>query len=375
MENNKNDNYNKSYEKSYNNKRREMDVTKQIQEFDKKLEKKQTEMSKELEQKQLEISKMMEEKKEEVIRSLNENLEEQIKTSVSKKLREEEKKIIGNKNRKIIVRDFIIILLIAVIGFLAYCLYDLDFYNIKTIVNNKDKIDNAIANNDLEKVNNVIEEDNNNNEEKKDEQKEEVKSSKYYIDNYSYLVDNIQITGTNELYLYKKPINKEEISNNIKLQIAYKNMDNTNKKIKEGMISFKAEDLLKSCKEIFGNDITLNNEIFGYNNNKFLYHDNTYLGLLADGDKIDSNVVYKIENAYEKDSKLTFEIIAAKRQEGKLINIQTEEVLSELYNNEDIAIYKDRLSKYKFIYTKVEDNYYFEKVEVEGNEVEILNIN
>ncbi len=372
MENNKKNNYNKNYDKqNFNNRQQEKDMSKQMQEIDKKLKQKQDEINKDLDRKQEEFNIKIEQSRIEIIKNLNDDIDDQIKTSISKRLREEEKKIVGNKNRKIITRDFIIILLLVLIGFLTYCLYDLNFYNIKTIVENKEKIDNVIASNDLEKVNNVIEEEHNNNEEKKDEQKQEVKSSKYYIDNYSYLVDNIQIAGANELYLYKKPINKEEISNNIKLQIAYKNMDNTNKKIKDGMISFKAEDLLKSCKEILGNDITLNNEIFGYNNNKFLYHDDTYLGLLVDGDKIDSNVVYKIENVYEKDSKLTFEIIAAKRQEGKLVNILTEQPVVEEYKGEDILTYKNNLSKYKFVYSKEKDNYYFERVEIDETRVEI----
>lgn len=372
MENNKKNNYNKSYEKQNgNNRQQERDITKQMQEIDKKLKQKQDEINKELDRKQEEFNIKIEQSKIEIIKSLNNDIDDQIKTSISKKLREEEKKIIGNKNRKIITRDFIIILLLALIGFLTYCLYDLDFYNIKTIVENKEKIDNAIASNNLGQDNNVVKDDETQKEEKKDEKQEEVKTSKYYIENYKYLLDKIQITGDNELYFYKNTFSKNEIPNSIKLQIAYKNLDSDKKKTENGTISFKAEDLLKTCKELFGEDATINNEIFEYNNNKFLFFNDTYLGFLGKDEQITSNVIYVIENAYEKDNELIFEIVAAKKQENKLVNIITEQPVVEEYNGEDILTYRNSLSQYKFIYSKVKDNYYFERVEVEKAIVEI----
>jgi len=104
-----------------------------------------------------------------------------------KKLKEEEKKLIGNKTRKIIVRDIIIVLLIALIGYLAYCLYDLDFHNIKTIVTNKEKIDKVIASNNdnrVEIVNNIIE--NNTKNEEKQEMIDSVLSSLIIAEEGSY---------------------------------------------------------------------------------------------------------------------------------------------------------------------------------------------
>lgn len=374
MENN-NTNYNKSYDKqekkqSFNNKAKEIDMRKQMQEIDKKLKQKEIEINKELERKQEEFSIKMEQKKLEAIKSLQDDLDDQIRTSINKKMREEEKKIIGSKNRKIITRDIIILLLIAIIGCLMYCLYDLDFYNIKTIVTNKEIIDNAIAgktnndDNDSDNTTNSEAKDNTNEDNNAKEQKKEIKPSKYYIENYGYLVENMQIAGSNELYIYKNAISKDKIPNNIKLQIAYKNLDKDKKKTENGTVSFKTEDLQESCQKIFGKDITLDNEIFEYNNSKFLYHDDTYLGFLGNDEQVKTNIIYKIENASEKDDELTFEVIAAKKEENKLISITTGQLLVEPYNGEDISTYKDILTKYKFIFSKVEDNYYFERTEI-----------
>lgn len=369
MENDSKNSYNKRYDKqTYHNKQRDKEITKKIEEFDKKLEQTEIKITKKLEEKQTEWNQKMEEKKDEMIRSLYDNLDEQIKISISKKLKDEEKKLIGNRTRKIIVRDIIIVLLIALIGYLAYCLYDLDFHNIKTIVTNKEKIITAIEDKDnkIDTINAVTEDNT-----KKEEKIEKEKSSKYYIENYGYLIDNLQITGENELYIYKNAINKMQIPNKIKLQVAYKNLNENKKKYENGAVSFKAEDLLETCKEIWGKDISMNHEIFDYNNNKFLYHNDNYIGFLENKEQAKSNVIYKIENAYEKDNKLTFEVVAAKKQENKLMNILTEQIITETYNGEDILTYKDSLSKHKFIYTKVDDNYYFEKVEREGTIIEI----
>lgn len=368
MENNNQSNYNKSYDKqNYNNKRREIDVTKHIQEIDKKLTQKQVEITKQLEQKQEEINGKMDQKQEEVLKKLNDNLDEKIAISINKKMREEEKRFIGNKNRKIIVRDFIIIILLAVIGFLAYCLYDLDFYNIKTIVTNKEIIDNAIADKNAsgEEKNEVDDNPSKGNENKV----EEVKTSEYYIKNYGYLLENLQITGTNELYFYQNAITKDEISNNVKQQVAYKNLDADKKKTDNATITFKAKDLLESCKKVFGEEITINDGIFDYDNSKFLYYENTYLGLALNNEQVNSNIIYKIEKAYENNNELIFEVVAAKKQDTKLMNIVSEQPVIEVYNGEDILTYKDSLSHYKFTYSKDEDNYYFKNVELVATNV------
>ena len=114
MENNKKNNYNKNYDKqNFNNRQQEKDMSKQMQEIDKKLKQKQDEINKDLDRKQEEFNIKIEQSRIEIIKNLNDDIDDQIKTSISKRLREEEKKIVGNKNRKIITRDFIIILLMV----------------------------------------------------------------------------------------------------------------------------------------------------------------------------------------------------------------------------------------------------------------------
>ncbi len=123
MENNKKNNYNKNYDKqNFNNKQQEKDMSKQMQEIDKKLKQKQDEINKDLDRKQEEFNIKIEQSRIEIIKNLNDDIDDQIKTSISKRLREEEKKIVGNKNRKIITRDFIIILLYQTN---AYGIFDL----------------------------------------------------------------------------------------------------------------------------------------------------------------------------------------------------------------------------------------------------------
>ena len=108
-------------------------------------------------------------------------------------MKEEEKKLSRGKTGKIICRDIIILLLLAVIGYFGYCLYDVDYFNIRTKVVDKtsdNKKDDEIKNNDKE----------DNNEPVVDTKPD----SSYYIKNYGYLLDNILIDDEEIYNLFTK---------------------------------------------------------------------------------------------------------------------------------------------------------------------------
>lgn len=291
------------------------------------------------------ISKTLYSKKEEILKELSNKIDKQVEISVSKRLKEEEKKFIRGKKGKIIRRDIFIILLIILICYLCCCLYDVNYKNIKTIITSNGNLE-------LEKP------PNSNNDEK--EKKEEF--NKYYIEKYGYLVENMQILGDSKLYIYKNKTTKYNMPNDIKLKIAYKNLI-ANKTIYEGKtINFKSEDLLDSYRSIFGQESILNNETFTYDNNRFIYYDNMYLGFVENNTS-DTIVLYKIDDAYIEDEKLIFEVIVASKENNTLTNVLNNKVVLENYNNEDLSEYKDKLSKHKFVFIKVNDKYYFSSID------------
>lgn len=292
-----------------------------------------------------ELDKYIEDKKEELMNNLTQKIDEQIEFRVNKRMKEEEKKILRGKNSKIIRRDILIIILLLIVGYFGYCLYKVDYFHIRTIEiepNTKDTNENT----------EIIEE----------ETKEEENDSEYYIKNYGYLVDNLQIEDDDIFNLYSKKITKENISNELKLKIAYKNL-NTNRLLideSNNTITFDNLDLLASAQKIFGEDITLNDETFTYNNTRFILFNNTYIGFKEESTK--TNLIYKVINANENKDNLIFEVIVAKLlEDDKLVNNKGD-IIIENYKNEDISEYQDKLSSYKITYTKENDAYIFSNI-------------
>ena len=108
---------------------------------------------------EIELKGYLEDRKEDITKEITTKIDEQIEVKVTKRLKEEEKKLNRGKTGKIITRDIIIILLLAVIGYFGYCLYDIDYFNIRTKVVDK--------NNNNQKDNQTSDKNNNNQENQK----------------------------------------------------------------------------------------------------------------------------------------------------------------------------------------------------------------
>lgn len=298
---------------------------------------------------EIELNNYLEDRKVDIEKELTNKIDEQIELKVTKRMKEEEKKLSRGKTGKIIRRDIIIILLLGVIGYFGYCLYDIDYFNIRTKVVDKtsdNKKDDEIKNNDKEEDNNepIV---------------DTKPDSSYYIKNYGYLLDNLLIDDEEIYNLFTKTITRDIIPNELVLKIAYKNINKVLITNNNDMITFHKDSLLESAKKIFGEDINIKNEMFIYNNIKFMYYNDTYIGLKEESSSI--NLINKIINANEENNELTFEFIIAKTSENKLLDIE-DNIIEEEYDNKDITEYKDKLSTYIIVFEKSEDNYIFKNI-------------
>lgn len=297
---------------------------------------------------EIELNNYLEDRKVDIEKELTNKIDEQIELKVTKRMKEEEKKLSRGKTGKIIRRDIIIILLLGVIGYFGYCLYDIDYFNIRTKVVDKtsdNKKDDEIKNNDKE----------DNNEPVVDTKPD----SSYYIKNYGYLLDNLLIDDEEIYNLFTKTITRDIIPNELVLKIAYKNINKVLITNNNDMITFHKDSLIESAKKIFGEDINIKNEMFTFNNIKFMYYNDTYIGLKEESSSI--NLINKIINANEENNELKFEFIIAKTSENKLLDIE-DNIVDEEYNNKDITEYKDKLSTYIITFEKSEDNYIFKNI-------------
>ena len=296
---------------------------------------------------EIELNGYLEDRKEDITKEITTKIDEQIEVKVTKRLKEEEKKLNRGKTGKIISRDIIIILLLAVIGYFGYCLYDVDYFNIRTKVVDK--------NNNNQKDNQTSDKNNNNQE---DENKEPVVDNK---PDSSYYIKNLLIEDEAVFNLFSKQITRENIPNELIVKIAYKNIDKVLITTDNNMITFHEDSLLESAKKIFGDSISIKNEMFTYNNTKFMYYNKTYLGLKEEENK--TNIITKVFDAKEEEGKLTFDFIVGKiSSEKQLLDIENNIILEE-YNNEDINELKEQLSTYKITFEKINDNYIFSNIE------------
>ena len=128
------------------------------------------------------------------------------------------------------------------------------------------------------------------------------------------------------------------------------------------MITFSSENIQETAKNIFGEEIIIQDEMFSYNNIKFMYYNETYIGLKEEETKV--GFLSKIIYAQEKNNALTFEIIVAKLSpENKLLN-NLDQVIIEDYQNEDLASIKEKLNIYSITFENINDNYIFKNIEL-----------
>lgn len=274
------------------------------------------------------INKELESKKEEILKELDSKIDSKVDVVINEKIKDYEKKIVRSKNYKIIKRDIVIILLLGLIIYAVYYMYKNDYFGINNKIDNT--VDNSID---------IVELD-----------------SSYYIKNYRYLVENIFIEDIELLDIFKKDmISSNDISNTLKLKISYYNIKN--RQIDDGNIIFSKDDLLSSYQAIF-NDEVINNQTFTYNNTRFIYYNNMYIGYVMDDDNI--NIKYDIYNSYVKEDNLVFEVVVGRVMDNNIINVYDDSILE--YNG-NIKDYVDRLSKYSFTFKNIQDKYYFSKLD------------
>lgn len=284
------------------------------------------------------IKKELNEEKSKILEEINDMVEKQVEFRVSVRMREEEKRLVRGKNAKIIKRNILITILLVIVGYLAYCLYSVDYFKLNKIEENK--------NISLKEENTI---------------KDDSKDAESYIEKYSYLVDRMQINDSDIFEFYSLLPTKDNIPNDLKLKIAYKNVDEEDKEKNQNLISFKSDNLHASLKSIFGDDVDFKDNSFMYNNTKFLYYNDNYLG--EEIDDSDYNFLYKIYNARESDNLLIFDIVFCKlSSDNKLLDIQ-DKVILDNYNNEDLSDYVSILPRYQYTFENKDGDYVYSKIE------------
>lgn len=296
--------------------------------------------------KELNIKKedLIEEIKGDIKTSLYDEISNAVEYESKKTLERMEKKIYKYKNKSILKRNIIILIFLVIIIFETKVLYD---NNLLFVLNKKN-----VSEDQKEEVINKIEV----------EGKKEEKNLEWYIDNYSYLLDNINtnLNDEDEFYLYKKDRNLKSIKNNVKLNIAYQLLDDEIKN-ENGIIEIKEDDLRKSYEKIFSED-SYESENFNNSCISFIYNKELkkYIAIDIECEKKQYKIFRSIKDIYEEDNKLIIEVNVG-------LFYEDEKTLSTINKKEEYEYSKDNIKKlpvYKFIFSKENDNYYLNEIKL-----------
>ncbi len=268
--------------------------------------------------------------------SIKEELKDYITLEIKKEFNEEvekaNKKLIKEKNKRLIFKNIIIIILIALIGFLLYLMYKDGYFN---RLFNKDN--NSGANITIKEENKDIE--------KEKEEKENIVKEKTQEElklEYSYLLDDIYI---NEDSVYVKDYYNGELSQELKNYLAFNLLDfkSLNKEedyniIDDDSLKIKYNKLFNDEYESIsfdynGNEIRYINRIGSYISSKIL-------------EKSDSSIVKDIINISTVDNKVIIETVEYILKNNEYFNILTKEKIEG-----NISDNLDKLTKIKYTFT------------------------
>ena len=249
---------------------------------------------------------------EELKSELKDYIRGEVKTSFNDELDKSYKRFIREKNRKIIFRNIIIILLLAIIGYLSYLLIKSNY------LDNYIKSSSDDTNNTTKEV--VEVEDT---EAKEEEKLEE------YIDRYSYLLDGIYINSESE---YKKDYYNGNLTSELKNYITLNNIESENILLEDDY-SIVSEDAFESTyKTLFSDEFTPKS--FNYNDNyiKYISTVKSYLS---------SKVIEKKENDIErKISNIEVNNDTVKIRTIEVVNLDGEDslvTLTYVFNKEKLV--------------------------------------
>lgn len=253
-------------------------------------------------------------------KELTNYIDTQIKKNFNDELERANKKLIREKNKKLFVRNIIIIILICVIGFLLYLLNTVDYF------------DKFFVNEVIEPVK-VVEKG-----ESKEIEKEE-KSLNELKEVYGYLIDNITINETSE---YVNDFYNGNLTSNLKKYITLNNMD-FDKFIVDDYSVIDEDSFKNEYNKLFDDEYV--NSSFVYNNNKVSYIEKlkSYItnSILV---KKESNIEREIVNIEVLDDKILITTIEGLVKNKKLYNIVSNEEVKG-YKKDSLSNYKKNLNK------------------------------
>lgn len=289
---------------------------------------------------------------------LKEEISSDIQIEVTNVMKQEERRILKGKNSAIFKRDFIIILLFALILYFGYCLYDIKYF---------DFMKSECERNGTCTINSDYTTDTEN----PSKPPEIVKDKKWYIENYGYLLNEVKVNmnadNAKSYYLYSSDHSLSDIKTNYLLNIAYSHLDKKEIKTNSTTIAIEADSLKNAFINVFGTESLYQNVNFSYNCLEFTYNQekNRYT---AENNKCSDTkniIVEEIDDMLEEGDVLYIKTIAAIYNESEKSFYTFDDLYDSAVSNvtkEDMSKYVKKLNRYQYQFKKVDNVYYLDSI-------------
>ena len=265
---------------------------------------------------------------------VKEEVRSDLKREMDKEIKLNSKRTIRGKRGKIFRRDIIIIILLAIIGYLLYFMYNHNYVSFSINSN----MNNVTLTNDKKIV--KIEDD------------------------YSYLLDYVNVKlpfdNSNSLYLYLKDYNESNINDSIKLTMAYNYINKD---------EFSVDEIKDAYIKLFGKDKNFKNISFDYECKKFKYDDINNIYTLVNNECINTSskeIMERLINTSKKNNKIVITTVVGvyDSKDKSLYNYKNvyDPIAVNINNNFNIKDYQNKLSTYKYTFIKNNDYYYFDSI-------------
>ena len=275
---------------------------------------------------------VIDEIKKDLISISKEEVRNDLRKEIDKEIKRNTRRVLNGRRGKIFRRDIVIIILLVIIGYLVWFMYNHNYisFNINSNFNNV-----SISND-----------------------KKVAKS----VDDYSYLLDMVNVklpvNNINSLSLYNGEHNIKTIDASIKLTMAYNLIDSN---------EFTSEQLKNAYIMLFGSDKYYKDTSFDYECKHFKYQDGVYNMTNDECSNTSSKDILEIIIKTKKKSNkviITTVMGIYDKDEHSLYNYKNlyEPVAVGLNSNFNILDYQNKLNTYKYTFIKNGDKYMFDNI-------------
>lgn len=271
---------------------------------------------------------------ENIRKELKEYVDEKVNQTFIEELDKSNRKLIREKNKKIVWKNILIVLLLLIIGFLIYLLYSNNYFD-------------KIFNNNSNQIEEKEKKDNKEEEKDKNDKKEEVKepTQEELKKQYASLLDNYYVTD-NSIYLVN--FYDGNLTNDMMKYMTLNTFDFSTFTREEDYNIIKESTFKTMYERLFNADY--NSSSFDYEDNKIRYVKpmESYMtsSILV---REDSNIKREIKNIKLDGNEIIITTIEGVVKDNKLYNVITNKEI-ENYENDSLIKYEKDLNKliYKF---------------------------